>query len=77
MLSRRSWPTLEPALVFREAAKLGGPRRTVIHPADFWDRDGGILCWPACSAAPILKALFADVGDQGRQFQQAPASILP
>jgi hypothetical protein len=55
MLSRRAWPTIQPSLVFREAAKLGGPRRTVIHPADFWDRDSGILLLAPLFGSPLFE----------------------
>jgi transposase len=46
---------------------LGLLVHAIVHPADFQDRDGGIL---------LLATLFADGGYQGPVFQNALAKAL-
>ena len=46
--------------------------RTIIHPADVQDRDGGALLMATLFGAfSFLTRLFVDGGDQGPQFKGA------
>ena len=57
---------------------LGLLLHAIVHPADIQDRDGGIVLLASLfDSYPTLRALFADAGYQGPQFQQAVAHILP
>jgi hypothetical protein len=50
----------------------------IVHPADFRERDGGILLISTLFGRfPFLRKLFTDGGYQGPQFEQAIASVYP
>ena len=51
--------------------------RALVHSADIQDRDGGVLLMATLFGLyPFLFKLYADGGDQGREFQAAVKRIM-